>query len=73
MYSTPSLSLKARVTHLCTNCGEPILIGETYKRWVTFDDCATTSKMHPECLKLLQGDGYGEFEYTLYGGERPHD
>lgn len=72
MFNTESVDRKARKPHLCTNCGQRILAGETYKHWVTFDDSAFTNKMHPECLSALQEDAeYGQFEYMPYSGERP--
>lgn len=71
MDCTSTETLKARKPHRCTNCGESINKGDTYKRWASFGDgSAFTNKMHPECLKDLQ-DNNGYFEYTLYGGERP--
>ena len=61
----------ARKQHRCSNCGETIELGEQYQRWMSVDDGkAFSNKMHPECLESLQ-DGSGDFEYTLYGGERP--
>lgn len=74
-HNTPPTTQTARKEHRCTNCGEAILPGQQYSRWVTFEDCATTNKMHPECLLSNQHDAerysVGEWEYTLYGGERP--
>ena len=57
--------------HKCANCGELIKKNELYVRWASFDDgTAFTNKMHPECLESLR-DGEN-FEYSLYGGERPN-
>ena len=61
----------ARKQHRCTNCGEPIMVGEIYKRWVSVEDGWFTSKMHKECLQSLIDESDGEFEYTPYNGERP--
>lgn len=74
MYCTPGVYRKARIVHQCTNCGEQIVPGERYVRWmsVATGDKAFTSKMHPECLQSLQEDAeYGEFEYMPFSGERP--
>lgn len=72
MFSTSPIDRVARKQHRCTNCGEPIAPGETYKRWISFDDSAFTSKMHPECLVSLEEDcQYGKFEYMPYSGARP--
>ena len=71
MYCTPPELRKARSQHRCTNCGEAIEPGDEYMRWASYDDWKCfTNKMHPECLKSLE-DGSDDFEYTLYGGERP--
>nr|WP_319566271.1 hypothetical protein [uncultured Rhodoferax sp.] len=70
-YFTPETTHKARKPHRCTNCGQAINPGDTYIRWASFDDGACTNKMHPECLADLKANSDGEFEYTLYGGERP--
>ena len=65
-------TLAARKTHCCTNCGDAIAAGATYKRWASFDDGACTNKMHPECLTAMQDDAEGgEFTYTLYAGDQP--
>lgn len=71
MYSTPAVALTAKKTHRCTSCGELIKPGTRYMRWVSFDDSAVTNKMHPECLCMHLADAEGEFEYELYGHERP--
>lgn len=72
MFCTPSIIRKARKEHKCSNCAEPILIGESYARWASFDDICTTSKMHQECLAMLDEDSDGGyFEYSPYSGERP--
>lgn len=71
-FHTQARDVIARVPHHCTNCGEPIGVGETYKRWTSFDDSAFTNKMHAECLTSLQSDSEcGDFEYMPYSGERP--
>jgi len=63
-------NVTARKQHKCMNCGEKILIGEAYNKWTTFN-CGDVgiNKMHIECYEALSGDG--EFEYSLYDGERP--
>lgn len=72
MTHTPARDVAARIDHRCTNCGEAIPAGASYKRWISFDGSVFTNKMHPECLRSLQADcDYGSFEYSLYGGERP--
>ncbi len=73
MYSTEPETRKARKPHICSYCGEAILVGEQYKRWTSIDDSkAYQNKMHPECLWILQEEAeQGAFEYTPYSGERP--
>ena len=71
MYCTPPETRTAKKMHQCMNCGEMIEVGEQYMRWVSFDDTATTNKMHQECLEALQDDSSGFFEYSPYSGERP--
>ena len=71
MFNTNVRTVKARRQHRCTSCGELILIGDAYKRWVTLEDSAFTSKMHPECYKAHEKDslrdGGGAWEYSPYG------
>lgn len=46
--------------------------GTEYVKWCRFDDCATTSKMHPECYAMHEADAEGsEWEYLQYEHERP--
>lgn len=76
MYHTDCETLKARKPHRCMSCVEAIAVGETYKRWRTYDGgYAGTNKMHPECLAMHQADaarfGENEWEYSPYGHERP--
>lgn len=73
MYCTPTETRKARTNHQCTNCAEYIVIGESYKRWMSIDDNkAYINKMHEECLLSLINESYnGTFEYSLFCGERP--
>lgn len=73
MHCTEAKTIVAVKRHICMNCGEPIESGDTYKRWVSFDDgSAGTNKMHPECLQALNDEnGYGTWEYSPYSGERP--
>lgn len=75
MYCTEPTRQKARVQHVCTNCGHPIAIGEEYDRWMSIDDKAFTNKMHIECLQALNDEasyyGGGGFEYMPYSGEPP--
>ncbi len=72
MHCTPAITLVARKRHRCTNCAQDINPGEQYMRWYSVDDAGFTNKMHPECLESLQeAEGYGTWEYSPYGGERP--
>jgi hypothetical protein len=75
MYCTPTIRLKARKPHQCTNCAEEIKAGDYYDRWASVDDGKMfTNKMHPECLQCLQDEAEsGGFEYIPYSGERPKD
>ena len=53
MYCTNTETLRARKPHVCMSCGQRIEVGETYKRWRTYDGGdAGTNKMHPECLQM---------------------
>lgn len=72
MHNTDPQVLVARKAHQCTWCSQTINPGDTYQRWVTFDDAAFTSKMHPECVPACQEEcrHYGG-EYTPYENERP--
>lgn len=71
-FNSDTKTVTARKMHRCTNCGQHIGIGETYKRWTSVDDGWFTSKMHPECFDdlAIEADG-GQFEYMPYSGERP--
>jgi hypothetical protein len=40
---------KARKVYSCEWCGEPILVGDTYKREVSVYDEFQNKKWHPEC------------------------
>lgn len=76
MYCTDTETLKARKPHVCMSCGQRIEVGETYKRWRTYDSGdAGTSKMHPECLQMhnddAAGEGGGPWEYCPFSYERP--
>lgn len=71
-YNTEPTTQVARKRHQCTWCYEQILPGEKYVRWVTFDDAAFTSKMHPECEESANAGNEGyEWEYTPGDGTRP--
>ena len=71
MYCTPAETRKARKPYICDNCGQAIDAGSEYKRWMSVDGgCASSNKMHLECLKSLQ-DEDGDFVYLQYSGERP--
>jgi hypothetical protein len=72
MYNTDPVILVARKTHCCTWCSEPIEAGDSYRRWVTFDDCAFVSKMHPECVGACDEEcrEWGG-EYIAFDNERP--
>lgn len=69
MYSTRLTIQVARKQHRCTYCLEPIVPGEKYERWATYDIDCVTNKMHIECLAALSEDG--EFEYVIGEGQRP--
>lgn len=76
MHRTEPELLKARKVHICTSCGQRIEVGDTYKRWRSYDDGdAGTSKMHPECYEVHDDDakqlGDGRWEYTPFSHERP--
>jgi hypothetical protein len=63
----------ARQAHRCDSCNEPILPGETYRRWRSYD-CrdVTTNRMHPECYTLhMDGLLPGESEFEYSPGEHP--
>jgi hypothetical protein len=72
-YCTDTETLVSRKEHRCTWCAQVIAKGETYKRWVSFDDSAYTNKMHPECESACNEEcrEWGENEYTAYQNERP--
>ena len=72
-FNTPAVTLTARKQHQCTWCFEPIPPGEKYVRWVTLDDSAYTSKMHPECKRACADtcEECGDWEYMPGEGERP--
>ena len=40
------ISTKARLTHQCTACGQPIYMGALYWRW---DTPLRVERMHPAC------------------------
>lgn len=69
MFYSDTKTVVAKKTHVCTNCGQRIEVGESYKKWTSVDDCWFTSKLHVECYESLAEDG--PFEYTPYNGERP--
>jgi hypothetical protein len=72
MFCTQPIYPLARKKHKCCNCGEFIIPGEEYVKWTSFDGSASTNKMHHECYDALSKDAAGrEWEYDLYGGERP--
>ena len=76
MYCTDPETLKARKKHLCDSCGEPVLPGETYRRWRCYDGGeAGTVKMHPEChdmhCKDARDSGGGAWEFYRWEHERP--
>jgi len=71
MYHTQIKTVRAKIRHRCTSCGEHISPGDVYRRWVTFDGSAFTNKMHPECLAELQANEDYEWEYIPYSNERP--
>lgn len=72
MWCTDLKRPTARKPHRCDSCGEMIDPGTEYVKWCRFDDCATTSKMHPECYAMHEADAEGsEWEYLQYEHERP--
>lgn len=75
MYCTETQTLKARIQHRCTSCGESILPGYEYSRWMSQErgEKAYSNKMHPECKASHQEEGeyYGEWEYTPFSYPRP--
>ena len=55
------------------SCGEPIAIGEKYKRWRCYDSGDVgTVKMHPECYAAHcdAADGYGTWEFSPFSHQR---
>ena len=74
MYCTPSEMRTAKKAHQCTNCGEEIVIGEKYVRWMSVDDGkGFANKMHKECIaSLIDENGAGFWEYSPFSGERPN-
>jgi hypothetical protein len=75
MFCSPTITPTARVEHKCTSCAEPILKGEKYLKWASFDDGATcTNKMHVECYDAhdAQAKEWGErmWEYRKYDYKR---
>ena len=74
MYCTPNEMRTAKKVHQCTNCGEEIVIGEKYVRWMSVDDGkGFANKMHKECIaSLIDENGAGFWEYSPFGGERPN-
>ena len=72
-FNTNDQVLVARRAHVCTWCNEAIAPGDTYWRWVTFEDSAFVSKMHPECREACSDEcnEAGEWEYLAFENERP--
>ena len=51
VYVAPETRQKARKSHRCTWCGNPIDIGVVYVRWYSIvDDYGATNRVHVECL-----------------------
>lgn len=72
MFSTSPTTRTARVRHVCTWCSQTIEPGTRYERWVTFDDSAFTSQIHPECRAPLSAECRANGgEYNPYDNERP--
>ena len=63
--------VKARKDHKCTWCGQPILKGTQYHKWVNVDDSWFTNKVHDECLDPLDEECREMGEYYPYDNERP--
>ena len=75
MICTNTENVTARKDHECQSCGEAIMTGEQYKRWVCFEDgSASTVKMHPECLAAHTAEaarcGESQWEFEYHGHER---
>jgi len=70
MYCTIEMRT-AKKAHQCTNCGEEIVIGEKYVRWMSVDDGkAFSNKMHSLCIaSLIDENGAGFWEYRNYSQE----
>jgi len=73
-FNSPPQDVKARKRHLCTWCGQRILPGAIYKRWVCIgDDGPLTTKMHHECEQAMQryaSQAGREYEYDPYSFTR---
>lgn len=51
-----ALRLRARCEHKCTECGQPILRGETYERvWAIWDGGPDVIKTCCDCLAIRDG------------------
>ena len=72
-FNTDPVMLTAKKAHRCTWCAQAIEPGQKYRRWVTFDDSAFTSKMHPVCVSACDAEcrEYSDEEYIAYENERP--
>jgi hypothetical protein len=72
MYITPQETFTARKEHRCTWCGEKIVAGEQYTRWMSVDAGeAFSNKMHGECLDAASYDENGEWDYMPFSNDRP--
>ena len=75
MHCTDSETHTARKQHRCDSCGEPVLPGDTYRRWRCYDGGeAGTVKMHPECHDMHGKDAEpsgSTWEFCQFGHERP--
>lgn len=73
-FNSQTQDVKARKRHRCTWCGQSILPGAIYKRWVCIgDDGPLTTKMHPACeqaMKRYAKQAGGEYEYDPYSFTR---
>lgn len=64
----------ARKRHRCTWCWEFIEPGDQYKRYRAYSDGdASTIKMHPECLEVMEDEAREEGGWIEWipGRERP--
>lgn len=54
--TTPVMTIIAERMHVCTSCGEPILPGDLFKRWMSLERGYALNAVHPECLEAEDDD-----------------